>query len=98
MTQPAVDLKGVTLTYGSFVAVKNVDLKIDKGEPILQASPSPVAKQWERVPEGRVRALGFSKEYSLRSAYISRKSPHPAFGHLLPCCAREKGNTFVASS
>ncbi len=28
----------------------------------------------------------------LKALLVSRKSPHPAFGHLLPRCAREKGN------
>jgi hypothetical protein len=44
---------------------------IDIKEPrALQVSPSPVAQQWERVAEGRVRAL--------------KRHPHPPFGHLLP--------------
>jgi hypothetical protein len=51
MTQPAVDLKGVTLAYGPFVAVKDVDLAVDNGEPVPPIPPSPVAKQWERVPD-----------------------------------------------
>src|SRR5687768_16689652 len=33
----------------------------------------------------------------LKSLRASRKSPHPAFGHLLPRCAREKGNEGEAS-
>ena len=55
-----------------------------------QLSPSPVAKQWERVPEGRVRAL-----CSNRSHFAGRALIRPV-GHLLPCCAREKGNCFDA--
>src|SRR5207249_7315645 len=39
---------------------------------------------WERVPEGRVRALYLRKNIRRKSQQISRKSPHPAFGHLLP--------------
>src|SRR5438046_9779067 len=68
--------------------------------------PSPVAKQWGRVPEGRVRALRLQSERLLRSSHLARKSPHPAsrlreaeaaslrrskVGHLPPCFAREKG-------
>src|SRR5216117_2456234 len=51
-------------------------MKLSQAEP-LQLSPSPVAKQWERLPEGRVRALCLSKERSLSSEHTARKSPHP---------------------
>ncbi len=44
MTQPAVDLKGVTLTYGPFVAVKNVDLAIPKGSFVTLLGPSGCGK------------------------------------------------------
>src|SRR5213075_2598549 len=46
--------------------------------------PSPVAKQWERVPEGRVRALCLSKEYSLRDGRLRERAlirPPATFSH-----------------
>jgi spermidine/putrescine ABC transporter ATP-binding subunit len=44
MTQPAVDLKGVTLAYGPFVAVKDVDLAIAKGSFVTLLGPSGCGK------------------------------------------------------
>jgi len=46
---------------------------------------------WERVPEGRVRALGLTHRMLVQIVRAERKSLHPAFGHLLPRFAREKG-------
>ncbi len=45
----------------------------------------------QRVGEGSC----FSEEHSLKSEQTSRKSPHPAFGHLLPRYAREKGKKWI---
>jgi hypothetical protein len=57
MTETAVDLKGVTLTYGPFVAVNNVDLKIDKGSFVTLLHPSPLRGRW--LPgQGRVAGWG----------------------------------------
>jgi hypothetical protein len=50
----------------------------------FQFSPLSRPQGWERVPEGRVRALYLSRNTRRKSQQISRKSPHPAFGHLLP--------------
>src|SRR5436853_325276 len=59
---------------------------------IISGFPPLPSAGWERVPEGRVRALRFQGEKLLKSSHVARKSPHPAFGHLLPCFAREKGS------
>src|SRR5689334_1400261 len=44
MTATAVDLKSVTLTYGQFVAVKDVDLAIAKGSFVTLLGPSGCGK------------------------------------------------------
>ncbi|MGE0005643.1 MAG: ABC transporter ATP-binding protein [Parvibaculaceae bacterium] len=44
MTETAVDLKGVTLAYGAFVAVKDVDLAIAKGSFVTLLGPSGCGK------------------------------------------------------
>lgn len=41
---PAVELKGVTLAYGSFVAIRNVDLTIAKGSFVTLLGPSGCGK------------------------------------------------------
>src|SRR5438552_8400626 len=41
---PAVELKGVTLAYGPFVAVKSVDLAIAKGSFVTLLGPSGCGK------------------------------------------------------
>src|SRR5690349_6117239 len=74
---------GVVLSYPSPFAGKVASN--------LQFSPSPVAQQWERVAEGRVRALCRHEAVLFGASHISRKSPHPPFGHLLPSFGREKG-------
>jgi ABC-type Fe3+/spermidine/putrescine transport system ATPase subunit len=44
MNPPAVELKGVTLTYGPFVAVKDIDLSITKGSFVTLLGPSGCGK------------------------------------------------------
>jgi spermidine/putrescine transport system ATP-binding protein len=44
VSDPAVELKGVTLAYGPFVAVKNVDLAIAKGTFVTLLGPSGCGK------------------------------------------------------
>jgi ABC-type Fe3+/spermidine/putrescine transport system ATPase subunit len=44
MNHHAVELKGVTLTYGPFIAVKNVDLSIAKGSFVTLLGPSGCGK------------------------------------------------------
>lgn len=44
MTEATVKFEGVTLSYGAFVAVKNIDLKIDKGSFTTLLGPSGCGK------------------------------------------------------
>jgi ABC-type Fe3+/spermidine/putrescine transport system ATPase subunit len=44
MNHPAVELRGVTLTYGPFIAVRNVDLAIAKGSFVTLLGPSGCGK------------------------------------------------------
>ena len=44
-------------------------MRLMRRESSLLVSPSPVAKQWEKVAEGRMRALSWIR--------FSTKSPHP---------------------
>ncbi len=44
MTQPAVELRGVTLAYGPFVAVDGVDLAVEKGSFVTLLGPSGCGK------------------------------------------------------
>ncbi len=43
-TEPAVELKQVTLGYGDFIAVKSVDLRIEKGSFVTLLGPSGCGK------------------------------------------------------
>jgi len=72
------------LAIGDAVTPELSHMRLLEASEPSPSSPSPVAKQWERVAEGRVRALCFSKECSSRSENTARKSPHPRFAHLLP--------------
>src|SRR5436190_3915649 len=57
-------------------------------------SPSPVAKQWERVAEGRVRALSLTEKSISRAFLLWIKSPHPPFGHPLPSWRTGEGENW----
>jgi hypothetical protein len=58
-------------------------MRIFGGRSISNFPPLPSARMGEgarRAGEGSL----FQQEYSSKSQQISEKSPHPAFGHLLP--------------
>jgi hypothetical protein len=52
---------------------------------MLRHSPSPVHFAWERVPD----RAGEGSLTQIQAQEPMAKSPHPAFGHLLPPAAGE---------
>src|SRR4029079_10255019 len=57
---------------------------IAKTPPSSHPFPLLPSGGWEKVPEGRMRALSRS-EYSFQKQFLLQaKSPHPDFGHPLP--------------
>jgi hypothetical protein len=48
---------------------------------------------WEKVAEGRMRALSCHMRRFQKLFALETKSPHPPFGHPLPSCGRERGKT-----
>src|SRR5258706_11620638 len=48
---------------------------------------------WEKVAEGRMRALSCHMRRFQKLFALETKSPHPPFGHPLPSRGRERGKT-----
>src|SRR5260221_5166853 len=60
--------------------------KLSLAASLSKLSPSPVAKQWERVPEGRVRALCRSRGKTVNLSHGDHRSQAPRSS---PPAARE---------
>ena len=62
----------------------SVFIALDKIPSPRFVASIPFSRLREKVPEGRMRVS------------FQVKNPHPAFGHPLPCCARERGKVVSA--